>query len=203
MFFLFTLPWKKTNYSCQENIDLNNKNELWNSVFLGVILLHSNCVGTLGQVSIVSLSGIRSQSWLWVTWPRWSWRSHHVWIRLWAFQIRVFGSVLSGSHISLHKGCIRSIRVTSEFFSFNVWEWFLYSSVLEQIESNLSKINWLFSVFLLIPIVLVPWGRFPLCHTPIRPIFAFRDQISILIVGYVTNVITRFTSSKYEILTSD
>jgi len=201
MFFLFTLPWKKTNYSCQENIDLNNKNELWNSVFLGVILLHSNCVGTLGQVSNVSLSGIRSQSWLWVAWPRWSRGSHHVWIRLWAFQIRVFGSVLSGSHIiSLHKG---SIRVTSEIFSFNVWEWFLYSLVLEQTESNLSKINWLFSVFLLIPIVLVPWGRFSLCHTPIRPIFAFRDQISILIVGYVTNVITRFTSSKYEILTSD
>jgi hypothetical protein len=40
--------------------------------------------------------------------------------------------------------------------------------------------------FYFIPIVLVPWGRFPLCHTPIRPISAFRDQISILIVGCVT-----------------
>jgi hypothetical protein len=39
---------------------------------------------------------------------------------------------------------------------------------------------------LLNPIVLVPWGRFSLCHTPIRPISAFRDQISILIVGCVT-----------------
>ena len=34
--------------------------------------------------------------------------------------------------------------------------------------------------------MLVPWGRFPLCHTPIKPISAFRDQISILIVGCVT-----------------
>jgi len=76
--------------------------------------------------------------------------------------------------------------ITSEFFSFNVWEWFLHSSVLERTESDLSKINWLRGVILLNPIVLVPWGRFPLCHTPIRPISAFRDQISILIVGCVT-----------------
>jgi hypothetical protein len=38
--------------------------------------------------------------------------------------------------------------------------------------------------------VLVPWGRFSLCHTPIRSFLAFQDQISILIVGCVT---TRFT----------
>jgi hypothetical protein len=75
--------------------------------------------------------------------------------------------------------------ITSEFFSFNVWEWFLHSSVLERPESDLSKINWLRGVILLNPIVLVPWGRFPLCHTPIRPISAFLDQISILIVGCV------------------
>jgi len=37
--------------------------------FYGVILLYSNCVGALRQVFIVSLSGIRSQSWLWVAWP--------------------------------------------------------------------------------------------------------------------------------------
>jgi hypothetical protein len=76
--------------------------------------------------------------------------------------------------------------ITFEFFSFNVWEWFLHSSVLERTESDLSKINWLHGVILLNPIVLVPWSRFPLCHTPIKPISAFRDQISILIVGYVT-----------------
>ena len=53
-------------------------------------------------------------------------------------------------------------------------------------ESGLSKINWLCGIIPLIPIVLVPWGRFPLCHSPIRPISAIRDQISILIVGCVT-----------------
>jgi uncharacterized membrane protein len=37
-----------------------------------------------------------------------------------------------------------------------------------------------------IPIVLVLWGRFPLCHTPIRPISAFHDHISILIMGCIT-----------------
>jgi hypothetical protein len=37
-----------------------------------------------------------------------------------------------------------------------------------------------------IPIVLVLWGRFSLCHSPIRSLLAFRDRISILIVGYVT-----------------
>ena len=76
--------------------------------------------------------------------------------------------------------------LTSEFFSFNLWEWFLHSSVLEQTEFDLTKINWLRGVILLILIVLVPWGRFLLCHTPMRPILAFRDQISILIVGGVT-----------------
>jgi hypothetical protein len=30
-----------------------------------------------------------------------------VWIRLWAFQFRVFESVLSGPHISPHRGSIR------------------------------------------------------------------------------------------------
>jgi hypothetical protein len=62
------------------------------------------------------------------------------------------------------------MNITSKFFSFNVWESFLLSSVLERTESHLSKINWLRGIILLIPIVLVPWGRFSLCHTPIRPI---------------------------------
>jgi hypothetical protein len=84
--------------------------------------------------------------------------------------------------------------ITSEFFSFNVWEWFLHSSVLERAESDLSKINWLRGVILLNPIVLVPWGRFPLCHTPIRPISAFQDQSSILIMGCVTTWSLRFAS---------
>jgi hypothetical protein len=56
----------------------------------------------------------------------------------------------------------------------------------EQTEFDLSKINWLRGVILLILIVLVPWNKFSLCHTPIKPISAFRDQISILIVGCMT-----------------
>jgi hypothetical protein len=35
-------------------------------------------------------------------------------------------------------------------FHFNVWEWFLHSSVLERTESDLSKINWLRGVILLL-----------------------------------------------------
>jgi hypothetical protein len=42
--------------------------------------------------------------------------------------------------------------------------------ILERTEFDLSKINWFRGVILLNPIVLVSWGRFPLCHTPIRPI---------------------------------
>ena len=37
-----------------------------------------------------------------------------------------------------------------------------------------------------IPIVLVPWSKFLLCHTPIRPISAFQDQISVLIMDCMT-----------------
>ena len=48
--------------------------------------------------------------------------------------------------------------ITSEFFSFNVWEWFLHSSVLERTESDLSKINWLRGVIILNPIVLLGAG---------------------------------------------
>jgi hypothetical protein len=40
--------------------------------------------------------------------------------------------------------------------------------------------------FYFILIVLVSWSIFSLCHTPIRPILAFWDHISILIVGCVT-----------------
>jgi hypothetical protein len=78
------------------------------------------------------------------------------------------------------------MNITSKFFSFNMWEWFLHSSVLERTEYDISKINWHRGIILLIPIVLVSWSKFPLCHTLIISISAFRDQISILIVGCVT-----------------
>jgi hypothetical protein len=41
------------------------------------------------------------------------------------------------------------MNITSEFFSFNVWEWFLHSLVFERTESDLSKINWFYGVILL------------------------------------------------------
>jgi hypothetical protein len=78
------------------------------------------------------------------------------------------------------------MNITSEFFSFNMWEWFLHFLVLEWTESDLSKINWLWASFYIISIVLVPWTGFSLCHTPIRPISSFHNQISILIMGCVT-----------------
>jgi hypothetical protein len=40
------------------------------------------------------------------------------------------------------------MNITSDFFSFNLWKWFLHSSVLEWTEFNLSKINWLHDVIL-------------------------------------------------------
>jgi hypothetical protein len=40
------------------------------------------------------------------------------------------------------------MNITSEFFSFNMWEWFLHSSVLERTESDLLKINWLHDIIL-------------------------------------------------------
>ena len=70
----------------------------------------------------------------------------------------------------------------------------MHSLVLERTESDLSKINWLRGVILLIPIVLVPWGRFPLCHTPIRPYFGFPGSDLILGCGLRDHVITRFAS---------
>jgi hypothetical protein len=70
----------------------------------------------------------------------------------------------------------------------------LHSSVLERNESDLSKVNWLRDVILLISIVLVPWGRFSLCHTPIRPISTFPGSNLNLDCGLRDHVITRFAS---------
>ena len=86
------------------------------------------------------------------------------------------------------------MTITSEFFSFNVWERFLHSSVFEWTESDLSKINWLRGVILLNPIVLVPWGRFPLCYTPYQTYFGFPGSNLNLDCGLRDHVITRFAS---------
>jgi hypothetical protein len=41
------------------------------------------------------------------------------------------------------------MNITSDFFSFNVWEWFLHFSILERTKSDSSKINKLHDVILL------------------------------------------------------
>jgi hypothetical protein len=57
---------------------------------------------------------------------------------------------------------------------------------LNELNLTYRRLTGFMTSFYFIPIVLVPWGKFSLCHTPIRPISALRDQISILIVGCVT-----------------
>ena len=65
------------------------------------------------------------------------------------------------------------MNITYELLKFYVGDRFLHSLVLEQTDFNSLKIIWLRVIILLIPIVLVPWGRFPLCHTPLIPISTF------------------------------
>ena len=49
----------------------------------------------------------------------------------------------------------------------------MHSSVLERTESDLSKINWLRGVILLIPIVLVPWGQVSIGSHSYQTYFGF------------------------------
>ena len=86
------------------------------------------------------------------------------------------------------------MNITSKSFSFKVWEWFLYSSVLERTKSDLSNISWLCGIILLIPIVLVPWGRFMLCLYSYQTYFCFPGSNISLDCGLCDHVITRFAS---------
>jgi hypothetical protein len=69
----------------------------------------------------------------------------------------------------------------------------LHSSVLEQTEFDLTKINWLRGVILLILIVLVPWGRFLLCHS-YETNFGFPGSDLNLDRGWRDHVIMSFAS---------
>jgi hypothetical protein len=84
--------------------------------------------------------------------------------------------------------------ITSEFFSFNVWHWFLHSSVLERTEFDLSKINWLRDVILFNPIV---WclGQVSIVSYSYHTYFGFLGSGLNLDCGLCDHVITRFASS--------
>ena len=74
---------------------------------------------------------------------------------------------------------------TSELFSLicerdSCILWFL-----NELKLTYQKLTDFMALFDFISIVLVSWNRFLMCHTPIKPLLAFKDQISILIVGYV------------------
>ena len=70
------------------------------------------------------------------------------------------------------------MNITSEFFSFNMWEWSLHSSVLERTKSNLLKINYFCGVILLHSNSFGALGQvFIMSHS---------YQTLILIVGCVT-----------------
>jgi hypothetical protein len=47
--------------------------------------------------------------------------------------------------------------------------------VLERTKSTYERLTGFVTSFNLIPIVLVPWDKFWLCHTFIRPLSAFQD----------------------------
>jgi len=79
------------------------------------------------------------------------------------------------------------INNTSEFFSFNMWERFLYFFLfLNELNLTYQRLISFVASFDFIAIVLVPWDKFSLCHTPTRLLLTFQDQISILIVGCAT-----------------
>jgi len=77
-----------------------------------------------------------------------------------------------------------------------VLEWFLHSLIFERTKPTYQKLTSFVALFDLISIMIVPWDKFSLCHTLIRLLSAFQDQISILIMGCV---ITRFASTSLTV----
>jgi hypothetical protein len=57
---------------------------------------------------------------------------------------------------------------------------------LNELNLTYQRLTNFMASFDFIPIVLVSWDRFLLCHAPIKPLLAFQDQISILIVSCIT-----------------
>jgi len=84
------------------------------------------------------------------------------------------------------------MNITSEFFSFNMWEWFLDSKVFEWTESDLSKINWLCGVILHHFNSIGVLDRFFIVSHSYQTYFVFLKLDLNLDYGLRNHVITRF-----------
>jgi hypothetical protein len=86
------------------------------------------------------------------------------------------------------------MNISSEFFSFDVWEWFLHSSVLEGTEFDLLKINWLCDVILIHSNSVGALGKVSIVIHSYQTYFGFLGSDLNLDYGLRDHVITRFTS---------
>jgi hypothetical protein len=78
------------------------------------------------------------------------------------------------------------MNITSEFSVFTCESDSCVLQFLNELNLTYQRLTDFMASFYFIPVVLVSWSKFSLCHTPIRPFSAFQDEISILIVGCVT-----------------
>jgi hypothetical protein len=86
------------------------------------------------------------------------------------------------------------MNITSEFFSFNLWEWFLHFSVLEWTKSNLSKIKWFHDVILLHSNSVGALGQISIVLDSYKTYFSFLGSDLNLDYGLRDHMITRFAS---------
>jgi hypothetical protein len=75
---------------------------------------------------------------------------------------------------------------TSEIFSLTPKRDSYIIWFLNEMNLTYQRLTGFMVSFDFIPIVLVPWDKFSLCHIPIIPLSAFQDQILILIVSCMT-----------------
>jgi hypothetical protein len=78
------------------------------------------------------------------------------------------------------------INNTSELFSLTCERGSCILWFLNELNLTYQRLTSFMASFNFIPIVLVPWDRFSLCHAPNRSLLVFQYQISVLIVSCVT-----------------
>jgi len=86
------------------------------------------------------------------------------------------------------------MNINSKFFKFNMWKWFLHSSVLKRTESDLSKINWLHDIILLHSNSVGALGQVSIVSHSYKTYFSFPGLDPNLDCGLRDHVITRFAS---------